>query len=84
MLERYERKGFEFIFSDDKTLVKTDLQVFLLCPRDWNYSGYINEIRSEVTTGNIKNWDELCSMLKHRETGELVVNMIAVSGSRYL
>lgn len=83
-VECFSRKGFEIVFADDKTLVRTNLQVFLLSPTEWNYSKYIEAIRVEVELGNIKDWNELYGMFKHHDRNDLVVQMIAVQKGYYI
>jgi len=83
-VERYARKGFEVVLADDKTLVKTNLQVFLLSPSEFNYRAYVREIRAEIALGHIKDWNELCGMFRHKESGMLVVSMIRVLEKDYV
>lgn len=84
VVQSYSRKGFDIVFADDKTLVRTNLQVFLLTPTEWNYTKYVEAIRVEASLGNIKDWDELCSMFKHEERHDLVVQMVQVPKGYYL
>lgn len=84
VVECFSRKGFEILFANDKTLVRTNLQVFLLSPTEWNYKCYVEAIRVEVSLGNINNWDELCGMFKHQSKEGMAVAMIQVPRSYYL
>lgn len=80
-VERYSRRGFDIVLTDDRTLVSTNLQVFLLSPTEWNYRKYVEAIRVEAGLGNIKDWNELCTMFKHENKEEMVVRMILVPRS---
>ena len=83
-VERYERKGFSIILTDERVIVKTPHQVFLIAPREYNYTQYINEIRIATQCGWIKDWNELCGMFLHKDRGTSVIKLILVSESTYL
>ena len=83
-VERYERKGFDIILTDERVLVKTPLQVFLVTPKEYNYNQYIYEIKNAAQCGKIKDWNELCGMFLHKDKGTSVIKLILVSESTYL
>lgn len=56
----YKQKGFELVLTDDKTLVRTNLQVFLLYAP---YAPtYIREIRERAVCEGAYDLNDLCGM----------------------
>lgn len=70
MMTVYKQKGFDLVLTDDKTLVRTSLQVFLL------YSPYaptyIKCIRECAERGEVHDLDELCGMFFNEHNKKMV------------
>lgn len=80
-VEVYKQKGFDLVLTDDKTLVRTNLQVFLL------YSPYAKKylmnIRSRAVLCEFQDLNDLCGMF-YNEKDEKVVQMMPTHLEAYV
>lgn len=78
----HKQASFEIVCVEGKTLVRTNLQVFLLSAP--GYGKYIDRINSEYGYGRVKDFNELCGMFLHEDRGKPIVNMIPVKREWYV
>jgi hypothetical protein len=79
--EIYNRKGFDILLTADKTLVRTNLQAFLLYTS--RHSFQIDAIRDEIFCGHIADLNELVGMF-YNEKNEKIVEMLPVRIDLYV
>lgn len=73
----YKRNGFEFVVMDNnKTLVRTHLQVFLLT--SLVSPTYVTSIRECIERGEIQDLNELCGRF-YNEERNVVISMVPTS-----
>ena len=72
----YKRKGFDFVIMDNKTLVRTNLQVFLLS--SLVSPTYVTTIREAIEHGEIEDLNELCGRF-YNDDRNVVVSMTPTS-----
>lgn len=81
MMTIYKQKGFDLVLTDDKTLVRTNLQVFLL--HSAYAPTYIREIRNCAERGEVHDMNELCGMF-YNEDHRKMVDMMPTRLDQYV
>lgn len=59
-------ESLSFILTEDETLVKTNLQTFLIQYDHRNYSKQLRTLREMIRQGNIKRMDELINFCDYK------------------
>lgn len=77
----YKLKYFTAVFDDDKILLKTDMQTFLV--KATKNKKYLDYIKEHISSGSIKCYNDLFNFMYNEDKTVKLLEMVAVEEKWY-